>query len=62
MQELGCEKTSAFSIEEACRSSNMMRNLRSVIEAHPDECAKNFGMSIMYLINEEHDKMLECLY
>lgn len=55
------EKTNVFSIESACKSHNLIKNLRFVIESHPDETAKNFGMSIMHLIYDNYDKMLACL-
>jgi len=54
-------KVTSFSIEQTCKSSSLMQNLRNVIESHPNESAKNLGMSIFYLINGEHRKMLECL-
>lgn len=56
-----CEGTNAFSLENTCKSSNLMKNLREVLETHPDECAKNLGMSIMHMLYDNHDKMLECL-
>lgn len=55
------EKIALFSIEQTCKSSSLMKNLRDVLESHPSESAKNLGMSIFYLINGEHRKMLECL-
>lgn len=55
------EKTNVFSIEKACKSHNLIKNLRSVIESHQDETAKNFGLSIMHLIFDNYDKMLACL-
>lgn len=50
-----------FSIEKACKSNNFLRNLQYVIESHPDESAKNWGMSILHLLNDNYDKMLACL-
>ena len=54
------EKVNAFSIEKACKSSNLIKNLREVVESHPDETAKNFGMAIIHLIYDNYDKMLAC--
>jgi len=56
-----CKKINAFSLEETCKSSNLIKNLREVIESHPDEIAKNFGLAIMHLIYDNYDKMLNCL-
>lgn len=55
------EKSGTFSVERVCKSNNLIKNLREVIESHPDEIAKNFGMAIVYLICDKYDKMLSCL-
>jgi len=55
------EKIQTFSIERVCKSSNFLKNLREIIDSHPDESAKNLGMSIMHLLNDDYGKMLECL-
>ncbi len=55
------EKTNVFSIEKVCQSHNLIKNLREVIDSHPDETAKNFGMAIMHLIYDNYDKILACL-
>lgn len=59
--KISIEEKNSFSIEMACKSTKLMKNLRSVVESHPDETAKNFGMSIMHLLNHRHEKTLECL-
>jgi len=56
-----CEKMSDFSIEEACKSNNLLSNLITVVKSHPDDSAKQLGLSILFLIQEEHGKMLDCL-
>lgn len=55
------EEEITFSIEETCKSNKLMKNLRMVVESHPDEMAKKLGMSIMHLLNNRHEKTLECL-
>ena len=59
--ETNSQKTKDFSIEKVCKSHNLINNLRSVIESHPDEIAKNFGMAVIHLIYDNYDKMLACL-
>lgn len=59
--EINCDLINTFSIEKVCQSSNFLKNLQAVIQSHPDETARNFGMSIIYLLDEEHDKALEYL-
>lgn len=56
-----CEKVETFSIEKACKSHNLIKNLCAVIKTHQDKSAKNLGMSIIHLLYSNHDKMLECL-
>lgn len=55
------KKENIFSIEEACKSDKLMKNLRLVVESHPDETAKNLGMSIMHILNNRPEETLECL-
>lgn len=57
MPELGSD----FSIECACRSSNLLQNLQNIIQSHPNNTAQNFGMSVIHLIEGEPDKMINCL-
>lgn len=59
--EASIKKEVVFSMKEACNSNNLMTNLRLVVESHPDETAKNLGMSIMHLLDNRYDKTLECL-
>ncbi|MGC2234681.1 MAG: tetratricopeptide repeat protein [Pyrinomonadaceae bacterium] len=55
------EFQSDFSIECACRSSNLLKNLRNIIQSHPSNTAQKFGMSIIHLIEGDSEKMLNCL-
>src|ERR1044072_73173 len=55
------ELRSDFSIECACSSSNLLKNLRNIIQTHPSSAAQNFGMSIIHLIEGDADKMANCL-
>lgn len=50
-----------FSLECACRSNNLLKNLRNIIQTHPNNIAQNFGMSIIHLIEGDSDKMVNCL-
>lgn len=50
-----------FDLEKACRSNKLLKNLREVVQSHQSEIASNFGMSIIYLIEDEHDKIPACL-
>lgn len=59
--ETDSDEKIAFSMEKACRSNNLIRNLRVIIETHQDENARNLGMSLIHLLNGNHDKALECL-
>jgi predicted Zn-dependent protease len=55
------ETHNCFSMEKICQSNNFIKNLLEIIESHPNESAVNFGRSIIYFINDDFDKMLECL-
>jgi len=55
------EPSKTFSLEKACRSSNLFENLREVVFSHPDEAARNFGLSVMYLLENKNNQALECL-
>lgn len=50
-----------FSLECACRSNNLLKNLRNVIQTHPNKAAQKFGMSIIHLIEGDSNKMVNCL-
>lgn len=50
-----------FSLECACRSSNLLKNLRNIIQTHPNSTAQNFGMSIIHLIEGDSDKVVNYL-
>lgn len=56
-----CEKIKSFSIEKTCKSNNLLKNLCEVVESHPDNNAKNIGMSIIYLLGGNYSKALEYL-
>ena len=60
-QRTTTELKSDFSIECACLSSNLLKNLRNIIQSHPSSTAQNFGMSIIHLIEGDADKMVICL-
>ena len=55
------EPSKSFSLEKACRSSNLFENLQEVVTSHPDEAAKNFGLSVMYLLENKNNQALDCL-
>src|SRR5215213_7660103 len=50
-----------FDLEKACRSNKLLSNLREVVQSHQSEIASKFGMSIIHLIEDEHDKIPACL-
>jgi predicted Zn-dependent protease len=60
-QKTTTELRSDFSIECVCRSSNLLKNLRNIIQSHPSCTAQNFGMSIIHLIEGDPDNMVNCL-
>ena len=55
------ESPVAFSLEKVCRSSKPLKNLREVILSHPDEIAKNLGLSIMGVLEDKDEEILKCL-
>ncbi len=55
------EMSNAFQIENVCHSSKFMKNLLDFIESHPSESAVNFGRSIIYFIEDDYDKTINCL-
>lgn len=55
------ETTNAFSLEDVCRSDNMMKNLLDIIESHPCETAVNFGKSIIYFIEDDFENTISYL-
>jgi len=55
------EATDSFSLEDICRSDNLVRNLLDIIESHPDETAVNFGRSIIYSFEDDFDKTVNYL-
>lgn len=55
------EVSNSFSLETVCKSSNFIKNLREIIETHPDDGAKNLGLSIIHLLYGNYDKVLNCL-
>jgi len=54
--KITAETTNSFSLENICRSDNMMKNLLDIIESHPSETAVNFGRSIIYFIEDDFEK------
>jgi predicted Zn-dependent protease len=50
-----------FDLEKACRSNKLLKNLREVVQSHQSEIASKFGMSIIHLIEDEPDKIPDCL-
>lgn len=55
------EPNNPFSLETACKSSNVVKNLEQIIRSHPDKTARNFGMSIVHLFEHKTDRLLESL-
>lgn len=51
----------SFSIESVCESSNYLSNLQQVIQSHPNQTAKNFGLSVIYLLKSDYDKTINYL-
>src|SRR5215204_1091502 len=47
-----------FSIDIACESPNFFDNLCEIIHSHQDESARVFGMSILHILNGNHDDTL----
>ncbi len=54
-------KKKQFSLEEACQSPNLFVNLAEVIQTHPCEAARIFGMSIISSFNGKNEESLEYL-
>jgi hypothetical protein len=54
-------KKKEFSLEKACQSASYRLNLQEVIQTHPSESARNPGLSILCLFNDEKEKALEYL-
>lgn len=52
---------SEFSLEETCKSTSYLANLREVIQTHPCDSARNLGLSIITAFNEETEIALEHL-
>lgn len=50
-----------FDLEKACQSNKLLKNLREVIQSHQSEIASKFGMSIIHLIEDEHEEIPDCL-
>ena len=57
----GMLKKREFSLEKACQSTNYLANLQDVIQTHPCESARVFGMSIINSFAEENEKSLQQL-
>ena len=38
-----------------------MKTLREVVSSHPDKNAQRLGLSVVYLLEENDDKLIECL-
>lgn len=54
-------KKKEFSLEEACKSTNYVTNLREIVQTHSGESARDLGLSILNSFNDEHEKALELL-
>lgn len=54
-------KKKEFSLEKACQSASYRLNLQEVIQTHPSESARNLGLSILSLFNDEKQQALEYL-
>lgn len=53
------KQVTSFSIENTCRSTNYLKNLKAIIETHPDNSAKILGESIIWMIMGKTDEMIE---
>lgn len=56
-----CETIETFSTDKLFISNSLLNNLREVIENHHNVAAKDFGLSVLYLIDGNLDKSLNCL-
>ena len=55
------ETTKILSLEDICRSDDVVKNLLDIIESHPDETVGNFGRSIIYFIEDDYEKTVSYL-
>jgi tetratricopeptide (TPR) repeat protein len=54
-------KKKEFSLEEACKSTNYVANLREIVQTHSCESARNLGLAILSGFNDENEKAVELL-
>jgi tetratricopeptide (TPR) repeat protein len=54
-------KEMEFSLEKACQSTKYLTNLEEIIQTHPCESARTFGMSIISLFDEKNEESLRHL-
>lgn len=54
-------KIMSFSIESICESSNYLNNLQQVIQSHPNQTAKKFGLSVIHLLKSDYDETIDYL-
>lgn len=50
-----------FSLERACQSYSYLTNLQEIVETHPNELARNFGMAIISSLDERNEESLQQL-
>lgn len=50
-----------LSITTICRLNGLVSQLREVVECHQDEDARQIGLSVVHLMENEERKSLECL-
>lgn len=50
-----------FSINTICQLNGLLGQLREVVECHQDEDARQIGLSVVHLLENEDRKSLECL-
>lgn len=60
-KQTAANSKSDFSLEETCRSNNLLKNLQNIIQSHPSNTAQNFGLSIIHLIEGDSEKTVNCL-
>lgn len=50
-----------FSIKQIADSDTYLENLYTVIDSHPDDNAKSFGLSVIFLLAQNYDLALRSL-
>lgn len=50
-----------FSIKKICQPNGLLGQLREVVECHHDEDARQIGLSVVHLLENDDRRSLECL-